>query len=615
MEPSARPAISRQTIRTNLLAATVAMLLAVVAMVGLQFVSMRHSLLEQLDVQAQIVAGAVAPALLFQDVRAANDVLSTLHGIPNIRQAELLRLDGSLFAEFHADDFVAAAEDRIARVSIERPVSASGQEAGSLRIIATMRSLYTSMAIYAAMTLLIAAGALALTLPLFHRMRRRIAASEAHLDFLAHSDPVTGLSNRHAFNARLDAAMPGPISDAVALVLIDLDNFKVVNDTLGHHAGDELLAEIGRVLRVAAPQADMVCRMGGDEYAILLTGPSAHEVGAIAERVLTQLRQPVTLAGQEIYPSASIGTSIGPRDAADAAALIGNADIAMYRAKQLGKNSAAAFHPDMTEYSRRRLQLQSDLHRALDFDELYVEFQPLVSLDDRRIVSVEALLRWQHPQLGPISPAEFIPIAEDSGLIVPIGARVLLLACTEVARLHARGHSGLSVAVNVSARQLRREDFIAELREVLHRTGLPAERLELEITESLLMESLDASIDNLHQIRRLGVGLSVDDFGTGYSSLSYISNLPLHTLKIDRSFVSRIPGDGEPITAAIIALARSFGLRVVAEGVEDEVQLDYLERAGCDLVQGWLFSGAVSPRRLEQMLDTAIEPAALEAMH
>ena len=431
--------------------------------------------------------------------------------------------------------------------------------------------------------------------------------SEERLHFLANHDALTGLPNRTLFLERLQEAIEHaqPARSQFALLFVDLDRFKLVNDTLGHHAGDELLVRIASVLLRHAPQHSTVARLSGDEFILLLpVVERVTQVAALAQQLLDGVTEQSGLTGHELFISASIGISMYPEDGVSADALLVNADSAMYQAKERGKNNFQFYTADMNARAMERLKLEYSLHRALAQEELEVWYQPKVELGTRRIVGAEALLRWRHPELGLMVPGKFIPIAEDSSLMVPMGEWVLDTACRDWAQWHGMGLEPGRIAVNVSGRQLKFGGFAATVARTLLQHGMDSGELELEITESVAMDEDCGMVEALQRLRELGVYLSIDDFGTGYSSLSYLKRLPVRGLKIDRSFIMDLHQDGDDaaITSAIISIGRSLGLELVAEGVELESQRDFLLRQGCRLGQGYLFSKPLPRAEFEALL-------------
>ncbi|MDO8705033.1 MAG: EAL domain-containing protein [Sulfuricaulis sp.] len=452
---------------------------------------------------------------------------------------------------------------------------------------------------------------------------------EERIHFLAHFDSLTQLPNRLLFKERLHTAIERERHQdkTVAVIHMDLDNFKIINDTLGHDAGDLLLQGVAerlqRMLRTSdyitrQPQKEpgaVLSRSGGDEFTVLLTHiADAAAAMQAARRILETLSQPFRISGHEIGVTASLGIALFPNDGADAETLIKNADTAMNHAKDEGRNSWRFYTQAMNNTLSRRLTLENRLRRAIENKELRLYYQPQVEIASGRISGVESLMRWTHPDLGTVSPAEFIPIAEDTGLILPIGAWALREACAQN-RAWSRLGFDLRVAVNISGVQFRQPGFVALVRETLHDTGLPAHRLEIELTEGVLMRNNEEILQTLREIKALGVHLSIDDFGTGYSSLSYLKRFPLDTLKIDRSFVCGLPNDSDDaaISSAIIAMAHALKFQVVAEGVENEAQLAFLRLKDCDLIQGYLISAAVPAETLVAMLDARQPPIVASA--
>jgi diguanylate cyclase (GGDEF)-like protein/PAS domain S-box-containing protein len=420
-------------------------------------------------------------------------------------------------------------------------------------------------------------------------------ANEARIDYLAHHDPLTGLINRYNLENRLDQALLSAHRDGlrVAVMFIDLDRFKTINDSLGHHVGDQLLIEVGRRLRDSVRDSDIVARLGGDEFIVVLTRITDEmDAAPLGDKILRSLGQPYVFDGKELHSTPSIGIAVYPGDGEDGPTLMKNADTAMYHAKDHGRNNVQYFTPAMNTAASERLGLENDLHQALRTGQLHLHYQPQVSARDGRCIGIEALARWRHPVLGDIPPLKFIPIAEESGLIEALGSWVLEEACRQLSAWQAEGVAGLRMAVNLSAQQLRSLDLAQSVDAALKRHGLKGRDLELEITESVAMENPERAIGQLQALRNLGIQLAIDDFGTGYSSLAYLKRLPIQVLKLDRTFVRDIetdPSDAE-ISAATLALAHNLGLKVIGEGVETEAQRDYLIAHQCDFLQGFLFS-------------------------
>ncbi len=427
-----------------------------------------------------------------------------------------------------------------------------------------------------------------------------IKQSQEKLDHMAHHDPLTALPNRLLFHDRLQRALLRAARDQeqLAVLFIDLDRFKNVNDTLGHHVGDELLQKVACQLAVCLRESDTLARLGGDEFIVLLERVDGEcGVTQVAEKLMTMFDQPFTVADHELFITCSVGISLYPDDALDLNMLIRNADVAMYQAKARGRNGYRFYAPSMTGEGVERLRLETFLRRSLEKNEMFLNYQPQVEIDTGRLVGVEALVRWNHPELGLVPPARFIPLAEDSGFINQLGKWVLDEACRQMMRWQAQGLRVPKMAVNLSVKQFERGSIAGMVADILQETGLEPQRLQLEVTESVIMNTGDALgfINDLHAI---GVGLAIDDFGTGYSSLAYLKQLPVQTLKIDRSFIKDISTDvnDEAIAIAIIELGKSMHLSVIAEGVETQEQAAFLLRHGCKLAQGYLFSRPVLPQ-------------------
>jgi len=445
-------------------------------------------------------------------------------------------------------------------------------------------------------------------------------ANEARIDFLAHHDVLTGLINRYNLENRLAQALLSAHRDHlnVVVMFIDMDRFKTINDTLGHHVGDQLLIEVGRRLRESVRESDIVSRLGGDEFIVVLTHiTNVMDAAPLSDKILRSLRQPYVFDGKEMHSSPSIGIAVYPDDGEDGPTLMKNADIAMYHAKDHGRNNVQYFTPAMNAAASERLGLENDLHQALRYDQLHIYYQPQVTPRDGRCVGIEALARWNHPVLGEISPLKFIPIAEESGLIEALGSWVLDEACRQLSAWRADGIKHLRMAVNLSAQQLRSPGLVQSVDAVLKRHGLKGSDLELEITESVAMENPERAIGQLQALRDLGIQLAIDDFGTGYSSLAYLKRLPIQVLKLDRTFVRDIetdPSDAE-ISAATLALAHNLGLKVIAEGVETEAQRAYLIQHQCDFMQGYLFSKPLPAEAALNYLRQCAERHAASAEH
>ncbi|MEM9056998.1 MAG: EAL domain-containing protein [Pseudomonadota bacterium] len=437
--------------------------------------------------------------------------------------------------------------------------------------------------------------------------------AELRIHEQAHFDDLTGLANRRRFRDEVRRALKrgGQRASGVAVMFLDLDRFKVINDTLGHTAGDQLIQAVADRLRKSLRSSDRVGlsaepgvqrdptigRIGGDEFTILLTQDGAGWAPeAVAERIIREISRPIVIEDQELFVTPSIGIALASREADDVDTLLKHADTAMYQAKAAGRNTYRFYRKSMQAATSDRLSLERDLRKALDNGELSVVYQPQVELDSNRITGLEALLRWHHPERGLVSPAHFIPVADDTGLIVPLGEFVLHSVCAQHDAWCREGRVPMRIAVNVAAKQFYRHGLVAQVRGALKRSGMPPECLELELTEGTIMQDVDECIDALRELRSIGVRFSVDDFGTGYSSLSYLKRFPLNTLKIDQSFVREISTneDDTAIVEAIIAMARGLQLNVIAEGVETDTQLEFLRRQQCDAAQGYLLGRPAS---------------------
>lgn len=433
------------------------------------------------------------------------------------------------------------------------------------------------------------------------KTRRHNAALEqanAQLHHAATHDPLTALPNRALLADRLEQAIANAERhrSRFALLVVDLDRFKSVNDSLGHMAGDTMLREVARRLGRLLRKADTLARLGGDEFVLIITeiaGP--HDIEAVATKLQASIAEPIPVSGVDLHISTSIGVSLYPDDATDAASLLQSADAAMYHAKKMGRNTWQFFAPAMNSFARERLELESGLRRALQNGEFELHYQPKVDIATGRIESAEALIRWRHPERGIVAPNAFIGLAEDTGLILPIGEWVVRTACLQLRAWHRAGHTHLRMAVNLSAQQFQQKNLVEMVQAALDDAELDAHFLELELTETAVMHDAEQSVRVLERLSAMGVRIAVDDFGTGYSSLSYLRRLPLDKLKIDRAFIREIATsrDDAEIVRAIVSLAHSLQLKVIAEGVETADQFDYVRGLGCDQFQGYLCSAPV----------------------
>ena len=436
-----------------------------------------------------------------------------------------------------------------------------------------------------------------------HRELSERRRAQQHTAYVANHDSVTGLPNRRFFTEALAHSLASGKDGEqnIGVVIVDIDNFKGVNDSLGHQAGDRILAELGNRLRQQLRSGDFVCRVGGNQFGVVLdSATSASQANELGERALQTILKPFILEGREVSIGASAGIALALKETS-AEELLRNAETALHDAKASGKGTVRLFRPYMSDRLRQRLSLEEALKTALEQDAFTLHYQPQVDAVTQRLLGVEALIRWRHPKLGDIPPAQFIPLAEETGIIVPLGAWVMRRASADAQAWQAQGLSAVAVAVNVSARQFHETGFVETVLRTLKQTHLKGDLLELELTESMLLDRKGAHVMRLTALREQGVSFAIDDFGTGYSSLSVLKLFPVQRLKIDRSFVKNIPyeSDNMAIASAVIALGHKMGLEVVAEGVETQAQYQYLKNQGCDRIQGYLFS---KPLPLDDLL-------------
>lgn len=431
-----------------------------------------------------------------------------------------------------------------------------------------------------------------------------IKNSEHELAHLAHHDPLTDLPNRLLFTDRAEQALASAQHHkrGCALLLLDLDHFKIINDSLGHNVGDQLLKLVGERLKGLLGPGVTLARLGGDEFAVLAEScPQVGQAAALAQRMLEAMKQPFIFDGHQLFISASIGISLFPNDALSAEQLLRNADSALFKAKSAGREGYALYTEELTAHAQNRVEIASELRRALDQQELRVFYQPVHDLHTSRLVGVEALVRWQHPERGLVPPGEFIPIAERTGLIADIDGWVMDHACRQMCQWLADGAPLGFIAINVSSRLFARRELYEQVAQVLHDTGLDPAFLELEVTESAVMDDPEVALEQLHRLRELGLRLAIDDFGTGYSSLLRLKRLPVQKLKIDQGFVAGLPWDEDDaaIVRVVIALAKSMGMQVHAEGIEQVEQARFLLDQACDLGQGYWFGRPMPANELD----------------
>ncbi|MFD0681092.1 MULTISPECIES: putative bifunctional diguanylate cyclase/phosphodiesterase [unclassified Paenibacillus] len=440
-----------------------------------------------------------------------------------------------------------------------------------------------------------------------HQYQDELMSKSKQIDFYSHHDFLTGLPNRLLFKELCSNALDQSSrheKPTAAVLFLDLDRFKIINDMFGHTKGDDLLRAVARRLLQHIRSNDIVSRIEGDEFVLLLPDSDREETMLTAQLLIDELSKSFVLEGNEFYVTPSMGISMFPVDGTDVETLVKHADTAMYLAKEQGRNHYRFYTSDMNERMTKQVELEKGLRKALERQELSVHYQPQVDLDSGKITGMEALLRWSHPELGNVSPAEFVPLAEENGMIVPIGEWILRKACLQNKEWLDAGLSPMRVAVNLSARQFQQQNLVDVIARILDDTGMPAQYLDLEITESVAMFNEGLVITKLHDLKSLGIKISIDDFGTGYSSLSYLKKFPIDSLKIDKSFVAHVMHDRDDaeIISMIISMARNLRFSVIAEGVENEEQLQFLREQQCTEGQGYLFSKPMDPLELKPLL-------------
>lgn len=665
--------IKRKLVLINLTVAGLALSLVGAFVLFDQYRSMKGNLLDNLHLQARMIANNSTAALLFDDRKVGNEIISALKFSPSVTSASIRNLQGELFAEYRTAEAEQAEREDYEVVS--EPVVMNRERIGTIRIESDLNPLWRSLkrqalvmagiviAVFAFVWLLLSRLHLAITGPLLEltRLMRQVSDNKAYslratvmgrdeigtlardfnemleqiqlrdeeleqhklglerlvgqrteqLEHMASHDILTGLPNRQLLMDRLTQAINQAerSKQIVAVLFIDLDHFKEINDTLGHDAGDRFLRGIADLAQASLRKGDTVARLGGDEFVVVLLGLSQPgEVDSAASRILSALAMPVQVGDEEIRLGASIGISLYPQDGDNGELLLRNADTAMYRAKEVGRNNYQYYTEELNKRLVERTTLQAELRHAIDSEEFVLYYQPQLDLASGRILAMEALIRWQHPSRGLLSPIHFIGLAEETGLIVPIGAWVLREACRQLRSWHDSGLPRLRVAVNLAVRQVTEDGLVELVRDTLAASGLAGEYLELELTETDVMsnpESVAKTFQRLHDMR---VTLAIDDFGMGYSSLSYLKRFPFDRLKIDQSFVRNVISDPDDaaITRTIIAIAHSLGMAVIAEGVETESVLAYLRRHGCHEVQGYLVSPPLPPAEFEKLLHSSL---------
>ncbi|WP_238345942.1 putative bifunctional diguanylate cyclase/phosphodiesterase [Luteimonas saliphila] len=580
----------------NTIGAALVLLLAGTVLMLIQWVDIRREYTADAQAQARVIASSSAAAVMFGDAEGARETLAPLASVPAVRRAILHDNDSNPIASY--PESVAGGPAAMGSPCgfdcawVSAPVLLRDRQVGVVQLQIDMTRAHARLLGLGIAFCIASLVAYALAYPLMKRMRERVHGAEAQLRYLAHYDPVTRLHNRNAFNAQLESCRAR--GERMALIQLDLDRFKEVNDKLGHQGGDELLLQVGRRISGALGSEQYLFRLGGDEFALVLVGADAiARVHDTAESILGRFSAPFLVGGLSLGVTASAGISRWPDDAERLEELAANADIAMYCAKREGRNRVAVFEPRLREAQLARIGIRDALGQAIAAGQLELHYQPQVCARTGRLQGAEALLRWTHPELGTVPPSTFIPIAEEGSLIIELGRWVIAEACRQIAAWHGQGLGHVRLAVNLSMRQTRDEALPGFIDEVLDATGVPARCLELEVTESVLMEDTDLAVSQLARLRARGLQLAIDDFGTGYSSMAYLRRLPIDKLKIDMAFVQAVPGEGEAIATAILAMARAFGLSVVAEGVETAEQRDFFRHAGCQQLQGYFIGRAL----------------------
>ena len=632
---------------------TVTVLTLASLLIASEYVVNRKAAQRDLQVQAKMIAANSSAALVVGDAGTARDILLALQASADVASARLLGADGVVLAEYDSGHPASKAGEAL---RLSEPVIYQGRQYGTLVIDARLHRLRARLVLYSMTALAVAALSVLFALLLFTRVMRYITGpvnelialmqrvaregdysrrsgippgneigdiasgfdtmlgvielrqqalshelqercrAQAALDRMARHDSLTQLANRHSLEERLQtvAELGRTQQQHYALLLMDLDNFKVVNDSLGHQAGDLLLMQLATRLRAALGEALPIYRLGGDEFALVLEGESLEaRCSELSEELVALSRAAFEVDGHKVYTTLSIGYALYPQHAEQLQQLLRHADLALYAAKNQGRNTWRAFTADMQQRAEQRLRMEMELRCALEQNEFFLVYEPQLDLHSERLCAAEALLRWRHPQRGIVSPKDFVPLAEETGLIVAIGAWVLGQACKDGARLLKLGvQDNFRLTVNLAPRQLGESGLVDMVASALAASGLPGQNLELEVTESVMNESIEVMTEQMKAIAALGVSFALDDFGTGGSSLSYLRQLPLQKLKIHSSFVCGVPGsrDDRQITAAIIAIGARMGMQVVAEGVETAAQRQFLHDQGCALVQGFYYA-------------------------
>ena len=596
-----------------------ALVIAFVMLVSQRWLEERKSLLEEVQQQASLVGANVSIALAAGDSQMGNEMLAAMAKAPRVLSTGLYRRDGRLFSRYDRDKQNALPElsprtghrFTAGRLDVTVAVGYGGvADIGTLVVQVTLDGVYRSMLYYIASLLGTVAVATLLGLLVSRGLRQRMKQAEHDLHLLALYDRVTGLSNRYAFELAIEQTVLRHQRDGggSALLFIDVDGFKKINDRFGHASGDKVLQEIGQRITYTLRAADVVARLGGDEFgAILVNTSNPADAAHVAESLVREAAKPFLMGEASAHIGFSIGIAMLPDDGEAAAILMHHADLAMYHAKSQGKSNYQFFSDTLDNAVRRRLEIEEGLRRAIRENELSLAYQPQAAQLGCKPQGVEALVRWLRPDGSSVPPSEFIPVAEESGLISDIGDFVLRQVCADICQLRQCGLEVPIVAINLSGRQFLRRSFARDMMQTLHEEGLTPADIEIELTESVLMDRLDEYRQIMADLSTSGVKIAIDDFGTGYSSLSYLSKLPVSKLKIDRSFVSDLPDNANSLTivTGIVSMAHALGLRVVAEGVETEAQAACLLENNCDLLQGYFVGRPVPLEQLARQLQTA----------
>lgn len=595
--------------------------LSIAFLVFVEYLSLRQQLADQLKEQLQIVSENVAASILFMDKLAANQILSSMAVNPDIDSAVIFDAKNVKFAFYvsrgveRTDHYTKIVREQslttetLTETHIVLPIFSESTKIGYIHAVANLKRLYQHLIWYGCSTAFVLMLTVGIAITILRRLTLAVEEANQKIGYIQSNDPITLLPNRKAFLEYLETKLGQMAEDkSLGVLMFDMDDFRVVNDTLGHHVGDFLLSMVSQRLQLKFGRETLIFRVGGDEFALLIEQlPQQPRLVKTAQRIIDTFSIPFTIENRNLYFSVSVGACLYPQDASNAANLLQAAEVAMYSAKRLGKAQFQLFSSEMHERNRERLGIESELRDAIEQEQFELYYQPQYHLSTGELVGAEALIRWKHPQRGMVSPISFIPIAEETGLIVPIGDWVIRTASAQLKQWLDQGLKPIRVSINLSARQFREAGLIDKFANTLVETDIPPELLELEITESVLMDDINLTVKRLEALRLMGVHLAIDDFGTGYSSLSYLKRFPVSRIKIDRSFIQDIPQDNDDvaITLATINMAHSLGLEVVAEGVETKAQREFLKNYHCEIGQGYLFSKPVDSAFMTILLRTA----------